>query len=82
MSSIKEQTYYKKAVASCSDFSSSYDDECSSCIEAISEARDFQWRQLNVADDDSEEKIECGVAIIISVVAANLNNQSLMIDDF
>ncbi|KAF9670209.1 hypothetical protein SADUNF_Sadunf13G0044600 [Salix dunnii] len=82
MSSIKEQTYYKKAVASCSDFSSSYDDECSNCIEAISEARDFQLRQLNVTNDDKEEKLVCGVAIIISVVAANLNNQSLMIDDF
>jgi len=81
LSSIKEQTYYKNAVASCSDFSSSYDDGCSKCIEAISEARDFQLRQLDVKDDDKEEKIVCGVAVLISVVAANLNNQSL-IDDF
>jgi hypothetical protein len=38
-------------------------------------------RQLDVKDDDKEEKIVCGVAVLISVVAANLNNQSL-IDDF
>ncbi|KAG6750727.1 hypothetical protein POTOM_045236 [Populus tomentosa] len=81
LSSIKEQKYYKNAVALCSDFSSSYDDGCSICIEAISEARDFQLRQLDVKDDDKEEKIVCGVAVLISVVAANLNNQSL-IDDF
>ena len=38
-------------------------------------------RQLDVKDDYKVEKIVCGVAVLISVVAANLNNQSL-IDDF
>ncbi|KAJ6854818.1 hypothetical protein NC651_039698 [Populus alba x Populus x berolinensis] len=81
LSSITEQWYYKKALASCTNFSSSYDYGCSSCIEAISDFRDYQLRISNVSANDKKAKIACGVAVLISVVAENLKN-SAWIDDF
>ncbi|KAG6738417.1 hypothetical protein POTOM_058033 [Populus tomentosa] len=81
LSSITEQWYYKKALASCTNFSSSYDYGCSSCIEAISDFRDYQLRISNVSANDRKTKILCGVAVLISVVAENLKN-SAWIDDF
>ncbi|KAG6735424.1 hypothetical protein POTOM_061968 [Populus tomentosa] len=81
LSSITEQWYYKKALASCTNFSSSYDYGCSSCIEAISDFRDYQLRISNVSANDKKAKIVCGVAVLISVVAENLKN-SAWIDDF
>ncbi|KAJ6858335.1 hypothetical protein NC652_040801 [Populus alba x Populus x berolinensis] len=81
LSSRTEQWYYKKALASCTNFSSSYDYGCSSCIEAISDFRDYQLRISNVSANDKKEKIVCGVAVLIFVVAENLKN-SAWIDDF
>jgi hypothetical protein len=81
LSSITEQWYYKKALASCTNFSSSYDYGCSSCIEAISDLRDYQIRTSNVSANDKKAKVVCGVAVLISVVAENLKN-SAWIDDF
>ncbi|KAJ6951687.1 hypothetical protein NC653_040976 [Populus alba x Populus x berolinensis] len=81
LSSITEQWYYKKALASCMNFSSSYDYGCSSCIEAIPDFRDYQLRISNVNANDKKTKILCGVAVLISVVAENLKN-SAWIDDF
>ncbi|KAJ6951686.1 hypothetical protein NC653_040976 [Populus alba x Populus x berolinensis] len=54
---------------------------CSSCIEAISDFRDYQLRISNVSTNDKKAKIVCGVAVLISVVAENLKN-SAWIDDF
>ncbi|KAG6738414.1 hypothetical protein POTOM_058030 [Populus tomentosa] len=54
---------------------------CSSCIEAISDFRDYQLRKSNVSTNDKKAKIVCGVAVLISVVAENLKN-SAWIDDF
>ncbi|KAL3565021.1 hypothetical protein D5086_033067 [Populus alba] len=69
------------ALALCTNFSSSYDYGCSSCIEAISDFRDYQLRISNVSANDKKAKIVCGVAVLISVVAENLKN-SAWIDDF
>ncbi|KAL3565031.1 hypothetical protein D5086_033077 [Populus alba] len=58
------------------------DVECqNSCIEAISDFRDYQLRISNVSANDKKAKIVCGVAVLISVVAENLKN-SAWIDDF
>ncbi|XP_058003610.1 probable serine/threonine-protein kinase PBL28 [Hevea brasiliensis] len=78
LSSIKEESYYKKAVAKCSDFSSSFDDVCFNCTAEILAATGGLMGKLTA---DNDEGAVCVVATVIYIAAANIN-QSSFIDDF
>ncbi|XP_050224712.1 probable leucine-rich repeat receptor-like protein kinase At5g49770 [Mercurialis annua] len=78
LSSIKEDSYYKKAVSTCSSFNSApYNDACSNCTAAISAAIDGLMSKLNAENG----KAICTVAMIISIAAENVVDP-VFIDDF
>ncbi|KAF2288251.1 hypothetical protein GH714_005282 [Hevea brasiliensis] len=52
LSSIKEESYYKKAVAKCSDFSSSFDDVCFNCTAEILAATGGLMGKLTADNDE------------------------------
>lgn len=81
LSSIKQDSKYKNTLDLCSNFSSSYNDACTNCTGAILDARDHYLSQLHLNNDDNKETTICGLAVVVSVAAANVNNKSLM-DDF
>ncbi|KAL2549390.1 putative leucine-rich repeat receptor-like protein kinase [Forsythia ovata] len=70
-------TEYQYVINQCSLFnSSSFDDACGNCTAAISKARDDLSSQGNEND-----KATCMLAVIVSIIAENMNNTSI-INDF
>ncbi|CAK9137748.1 unnamed protein product [Ilex paraguariensis] len=65
----------------CAQFSSpSFDTACGNCVEAIKQERDDLLKNLKAKGNNTEKAI-CGVAVVISVAAAE-HNDSFVIDDY
>ncbi|KAL0298554.1 UNVERIFIED_CONTAM: protein STRUBBELIG-RECEPTOR FAMILY 8 [Sesamum radiatum] len=61
----------------CSRFgSSSFDDACESCTEAISTALDSLMKNLKIDRNDPTEKAVCLVSLIVLVIAGRINRTS------
>ncbi|KAG8649833.1 hypothetical protein MANES_08G147300v8 [Manihot esculenta] len=76
LSSIKEDFHYQNALATCSDFNSSFDDVCSNCTAAILAATDSLTEKL-----EAEERATCAIATVIYIAAAKIDDPSF-VDNF
>ncbi|KAK2982063.1 hypothetical protein RJ640_003188 [Escallonia rubra] len=56
---------------------SSFDNTCSNCINAVNDARNHLFDQLNLKGNETENAI-CGVALVTSIAAQNVNDPPLI----
>ncbi|KAF8388470.1 hypothetical protein HHK36_027142 [Tetracentron sinense] len=79
LSSFENDNQYREALDNCSQLNSSFDYACPKCTQAIIDARDHQLAQFRVNTNDTEKAI-CGVAVVISVAAAKIEDRPFVSD--
>ncbi|KAA8538942.1 hypothetical protein F0562_025634 [Nyssa sinensis] len=80
LSSIQQDQKYQDALNKCSGFNNSFENVCGNCTAAIVAARDHQLSVLQVNRDNTEKKI-CGMAVVTSIAAGNLDDP-VFVNDF
>ncbi|XP_038678340.1 putative leucine-rich repeat receptor-like serine/threonine-protein kinase At2g04300 [Tripterygium wilfordii] len=81
LADIQRELSYKEALESCSNFNTSFVDECKKCAGSLLRARDRLLEQFAPNVQDDHQRRMCGIAIVVSVAAAKYNDRNL-IDDF
>ncbi|TXG66249.1 hypothetical protein EZV62_007524 [Acer yangbiense] len=81
LSTISPRKEFQDALDKCSRFNSSFDDSCRNCTGAVVAARDNLLNDSKVRGDDNEKAI-CGMAVVVSIAAANLDDSSSVDDLF
>ncbi|KAF5749199.1 hypothetical protein HS088_TW04G01162 [Tripterygium wilfordii] len=78
---IQDELAYNEALESCSNFNTSFVDECTKCAGSLLRARDHLLEQFSANAQDDYQRRMCGIATIVSVAAAKFDDRNL-IDDF
>ncbi|KAI9185558.1 hypothetical protein LWI28_008374 [Acer negundo] len=81
LSTISPRKEFHDALDKCSRFNSSFDDSCRSCTGAVVAARDNLLNDSKGHGDNNEKAI-CGMAVVVSIVATNLDDSSSVDDLF
>lgn len=81
LSNIQTDPSYRDALRACSNLGSSFDDSCKKCTDAIGNAVENQLGLLKRGKNQTERAI-CGLAVVISVAAAGVDNQYSFVADF
>ncbi|KAK1556055.1 hypothetical protein Q3G72_035142 [Acer saccharum] len=81
LSTISPRKEFQDALDKCSHFDSSFDDSCRHCTGAVVAARDNLLNDSKGHGDDNEKAI-CGMAVVVSIAAANLDDSSSVDDLF
>ncbi|CDP04247.1 unnamed protein product [Coffea canephora] len=80
LSTITQNSSFQAAFHQCASFNPSFDNFCSNCTNALINATNQFLDQL-YEQDNNTEKVICGVALIVAVVAGEIDNES-QIKDF
>ncbi|XWS64808.1 hypothetical protein CRYUN_Cryun05aG0035600 [Craigia yunnanensis] len=76
---IQSEPSYQDALKACSNLGSSFDDSCKKCTDAMGNAVENQLELLQRKKNHTERAI-CGLAVVISVAAAKVDNHSFIAD--
>lgn len=74
---------YQNLIGNCSQFDDpSFDETCHLCTQEIKSARTQLLGQLGLKDDDADNRPICGVALVILIAAAKIDNATWVSDFF
>ncbi|XWS57817.1 hypothetical protein CRYUN_Cryun09bG0206100 [Craigia yunnanensis] len=79
LTKIESEPSYQDALKACSNLGSSFDDSCKKCTDAMGNAVENQLELLQRKKNHTERAI-CGLAVVISVAAAKVDNHSFVAD--
>ncbi|KAH9728300.1 protein kinase domain-containing protein [Citrus sinensis] len=81
LSLIQRNEEFQGVLQSCSRFNSTtFADACRNCTTAVVKFRDYLLEEFNADGDDDNEKATCGLAVVITVTAANFDDRSSLAD--
>lgn len=81
LSLIQRNEEFQGVLQPCSRFNStSFADACRNCTTAVVKFRDYLLEEFNADGDDDNEKATCGLAVVITVTAANFDDRSSLAD--
>ncbi|KAK6243428.1 hypothetical protein QUC31_009837 [Theobroma cacao] len=81
LTKIQNEPSYQDALKACTNLGSSFDDSCKICTDTMGNAVENQLELLQMKKNHTERAI-CGLAVVISVAAAKVDNYSFVADLF
>ncbi|KAJ8646201.1 hypothetical protein MRB53_007949 [Persea americana] len=80
---LAAQYPYQNLISKCSQFDHpSFDETCRQCTQEIDSTRNYLMGQLQINEDDQYNKPICGVALVILVAEAKIDNATWVSDFF
>lgn len=81
LSEIQQKPEFRDVLTYCSRFNTSFNKACTNCTDAVGKLRDYMLQELHKDGDDNERAV-CGLAVVISIAAANMGDPSSIDDLF